>query len=615
MPSIPSGDQRVRQAPLPSIRQNPNLPIEAFGGGAALTPMLAAGQIIKGHADVIQQMKDDEIKLELSELRRGMNEKENALIRDPKTGAINRRGKDAVGVYTELGTAFDEFVKGEIEGRSPFVQQQYLEMADVRRQSILGWAAGHENQEAQQWKKEEYGASIESSKNRAASSANEADVSLELMMIYDQVAERGGDEGWGKEHIAATMNAHETDIHNRVVNKLLSEEMWGEANLYFDKYKDGINPEVRRVLNERIESQSLLGEAYKLADEYTSPRVELSREEGVQAAYYVEPTEAEALKRVDGYTGPNADKIKAKVPSLIKQRFALKKKAREEMHDAAFTHAVKTLEETRSLDAVKQDSEMYLETFTLTDRNRLEAREKRLQSGQDVKTNPLKLTEFYALSERELETMSDGEFLEWAEHLSKREMENAAKHMGRAKKPEEFKAWASDNDLLIKGMIAGNIGGLEQGDTMKEVKKSPTKSKAYQEFKGQIDAARAAFNVNKKRDPDQDELQKMIDRAALEQVRVIGYIGSNEWWTWDYDKRVSAMVDEDYEKLEFGATDVELTNLRQEAFESGDQIFRTANAMTNREFYNSFPERVNRAYVELKRQASSETLRAALTGK
>ena len=582
MPTIPSGQRRVGASPLPSIRQDADLPIEAFGGGQALTPTRAVVAGIQGYSDTLQKMSDDKDNIALSEARRAMNDQEEAL----EAAAMGRLGKNAFGVLGDTTKSFDEFVKSSSKNLSPRIVRQYLDMADVRRHSIVGKVRGHEFAQTREAKKDEYSASIESSKNRAAYLADDLGVKTETAIIYGEVLDRAREEGWGPESVKAEISQHESDLHKRVIGKILADGDPIRAREYFKTYGKSIEPTTAAVLNKHIESEALEGESRQFATRFMTPYPSAD-------GFQYQPELEDAVKRVDEIKfddGVYQEKVRQRTERIIRQEYAQKKQEQTQKHGAAFSAAAKAVEQSGSVDQIKADPELWFEVLTDTDRTRLERRAERLSKGQDVKTNLTKFAEFYAKTEDELLAMDEGEFMEWGDHLSKKDYNTARNHWLLARKPDEFKSAYTDNQLMLKGMAEGNVGGVGKTDTMADISKSRKKEKAYFEFKERVDSAKAAFFAKHKKMPGDDDLQKIIDKLALEKVTI-----DNPWYIGDAEVLISELTDEQITGREFLISEEDKALLKRFEATSGKKASQ---------------EQINRAYLALRQQKDRKEIEA-----
>ena len=591
MPSIPSGQQRVGPSPLPGIRQNPNLPIEAFGGGRALAPLAAAGQVIDGAVQIAQKMAEDDDKLELSQAKRALDRFQIKT----RNQAQSRKGANAKNLFSDVDTGYEKFTNDYEKGlKSNRVKQMFREMADSRRHEELGWAAGYQHKEHEREKGLEYDAAVESSKKRAAALANDPDVEIERRAIYGEVADRATDQGWGPDYTKMEMATHESELHKRVIGKILADGDPIRARDYIGKYGKFIEPTTAATLDQHIQREALEGESRRLADEATSLVGKASSDESAPGPYLVEPTREEAMAKIDKMKFADAvygEKVKKRAETLVRQEFTLREQIRTEKRKSALDAAYQSVEKNASVEEVKADPDIWLNVLTPSDRTGLENRANRLAKGSDIKTDWQKFAEFKGLTQDELLGMGIGELTDrYGEHLGRKEFEKAKLHWASARKPEEFKSAMSDNQIVLKGMAEGNVGGVRIGDTMADINKSNKKSKAYSDFLERVESAKAAFHAKEKKNPNDDQLQKIIDKLALEKVTI-----DNPWYIGDAEVLITELTDEQIATKEFLISEEDKDLLNRFEAVSGKKASQ---------------EQINRAYLALRQQKDQKEIEA-----
>ena len=242
MPTVPRAQRTVETAPL-------------RGGQLAQAPAGAFGGMEKVFSEAERIYENERVKLDearLSEERRVFFDQfEYPSIYDPKTGAANLRGRDAIGIGQKIDADFDTFVSERMKGLSTERQRQaYQQWAVSRKEGIRKWSAGHEAAQVEAYMENEHNAGIESAKERG--SVNPANAPLELAYIRQQVAQRGQDKGWGEDFINQELKKHETDLHSRVLGNLLANDQDEAAKAYYDANETAIDPDRRRELLPKI---------------------------------------------------------------------------------------------------------------------------------------------------------------------------------------------------------------------------------------------------------------------------------------------------------------------------------------------------------------------------
>src|SRR3972149_1670780 len=135
-PTVPRAERSVGTQALPGVRL-PSVPEGAFSG---MEKTFGAAEKLYEN----ELINLDETRL--SEERRVFFEQfEYPFIYDPKSGAVNRRGRDAIGVGIDVEKNADTFVADRLKGLGNERQKAaYKQWAESRKEGLRKWAAGHE---------------------------------------------------------------------------------------------------------------------------------------------------------------------------------------------------------------------------------------------------------------------------------------------------------------------------------------------------------------------------------------------------------------------------------------------------------------------------------------
>lgn len=143
---VPQFNQpEVATQAAPTVRRDPSLPIEAFGGGAAAQGLVSAGQALQQFAAEQKQKADATA---LMEADNAAWEAEKTYFHNPDTGLFGKSGKEAVGYQSEALKAYEGEI-AKIEGT--LTKEQRLRFRGViqnRRQSLDAQSLRYVAQEA-----------------------------------------------------------------------------------------------------------------------------------------------------------------------------------------------------------------------------------------------------------------------------------------------------------------------------------------------------------------------------------------------------------------------------------------------------------------------------------
>lgn len=201
----------------------------------------------------------------VSAARRALDDWERSAIFDPEKGAITRRGENAFGVADELGKSFDDTAGKVAEGLSPRQQQAFQEIADSRRNQVLGWADKHVLRERESFEEGEYQADVKSFQERAALLPEKAPG--ELAMLQQRTIGYLRARGRSTQEIAAAVRENTDKAHVAVVDSLLSADQEDAAVKYFEANKAGMSPEVSARVGQEVRERGALIAAQRNADD------------------------------------------------------------------------------------------------------------------------------------------------------------------------------------------------------------------------------------------------------------------------------------------------------------------------------------------------------------
>jgi succinate dehydrogenase flavin-adding protein (antitoxin of CptAB toxin-antitoxin module) len=267
VPRLNQDEAQPQTRAFANVKQMAEIPDEAFGGGEGVKRVNRA---VQGLGQTVQKYQEDERaradQTRLLEERRALNDWEVQSIYDPEKGAINRRGKDALGLPDELDQSFSKFVQEREKSLNSDTQRMaFRQLVDARKAQVNQWTSQHVGQQMKIVEEAEFGASLESSKERA--SINPANIPLESNFLKQQVMTKAQREGWGPEQTNTELRKHDTDLHTRYISRLLSEKNGMAAKDYFASVKDRLDPDAAAKLQPAIDEVFRRGEGQRISDE------------------------------------------------------------------------------------------------------------------------------------------------------------------------------------------------------------------------------------------------------------------------------------------------------------------------------------------------------------
>jgi len=265
MPRIPvlNGPQVEAQtgqfAPIKDVAQP-----DSFGNGPALQNVVASAakvyQVQKKNADDVAIMSADQ---KLSALQ-------TQLLYDPKTGAMNRRGKDAFGAVQETGDSFTQGID-EIESTLSDNDQKaaFRKMAMQRQSEVSNSLNKHVSVESQKYDIEQTSALVKTEQDAVTKNPYDQDrVASSLFRQQQSIAALGQRMGMPPEKIAEGISEAQTATHAAVINTMLAQGNDLKAKEYYDANVDQIVGKPKEHLTKDLEAGSVRGESQRKAAEF-----------------------------------------------------------------------------------------------------------------------------------------------------------------------------------------------------------------------------------------------------------------------------------------------------------------------------------------------------------
>lgn len=360
MPQVPIyNDNQVRQQALPGVRVQEAGNLETFGGGSVLS---RPEQALSGLNQQVTKLAEEETaranETRINEKRRLLNDWELQNVYDSKNGAIAKTGKNAFGVPQELEDSLKKFQDEQIKDLSTDAQRNaFQQLIDSRKGEVLKWANGHVRTNANAVEEAEYGAGIESSKERA--SADPKNVPLETAMIKQAILKRSQQMGWDAEQTKQELQKHESDLHSRAINTMLTNEQTDAAVQYLNNVSPNLDPDVKNKLVKEVEEGSVRKQSQQLSDQIASQTKSLSD------AY-------EKTKDIQD------SKVRDATVARLKDHFAMMKAAENEREERISKQAFDIIETNPSRDAIPPS---VWQAMPLQARNAADARIRQLREG------------------------------------------------------------------------------------------------------------------------------------------------------------------------------------------------------------------------------------------
>lgn len=230
MPTVKGYDgPNVETAPLQGGRSSASYSSESPLGNALST--------IGGKVFADEMKRQDQVAFLESD--RKLGEWENKNLYDPKSGALNKRGKDAFGVPDEVGKNFDGYVEELRKGLKNERQRVTFDRAaSTRRKDINNTLSRHVFAESRKFEESETENYVANATQSAILNNNDPErVSLELGRAETAVRDFASRNGMGAEYVKQKVAQVRSNTHVGIVDRFLANGQDRTASEYFKANK------------------------------------------------------------------------------------------------------------------------------------------------------------------------------------------------------------------------------------------------------------------------------------------------------------------------------------------------------------------------------------------
>lgn len=535
------GEPRVQEAATPGVRAPSNAPIEAFGGGAAAQPFAALGNFAETQEKIALDEEAQAARYRLGEEKRAADQWEQDNLYNPEKGILSRMGKNAAGADKEALDSFDKFTKEREGGLNGKYQQAFRESMADRKLAILGIVQQHQKKQIAAWKDGEYQANLESSKERAAPLAtlgHPGPFRGEVDFLKTQIRTRAAEEGWDDKVLERELLKHETDVHARVIEGLLSAQQGKRAAGYLKVASERMDPDIVRKLTPAVEDGSRLAQAQSVADEmWRAPPTSFAQiralTEGIQ--------DAELRKAVDGEA---------------KRRLAEDEADVQDAQKRDFVTAFNEIQKTRDINML---SPLLVRSLSPEQQRSLRIEHDHLNSKKDRVTNEKAYTAIWMTPRAQMATWGEADLLKAKADLSATDYKKLVDTVSdlRNGKGEKYASQYGDEEMRLRAMGKAGFAGAKSSDTLADISKDDKKAAAFGLLKEAVENKLSAYYATHKKNADDDQKKKYVAEAALDlsrEVVVKRYDVGIDWLDSDEKTRLGDLEDADIEDIDVPAS-------------------------------------------------------------
>lgn len=234
MIKLPEYQPRGQTAALPTPNVSARLSPDQIDGGMGK----ALGQIGQQFADIAIKEKDAADTTAVLEADRKLSQWQAGALYG-ENGALNRKGKDTLGLPDETSKAFDSYYSEVAAGLTSDKQRMALsKLSADRRESLMRTLYQHSSSEMERHYDGEFKASIDTARSAAALAYGDPKkVDEELQRGAKIIAANAVRKGLGEEARTAQLQQWSSTVHRDVVSRMLDENPM-QAQQYLEQNRD-----------------------------------------------------------------------------------------------------------------------------------------------------------------------------------------------------------------------------------------------------------------------------------------------------------------------------------------------------------------------------------------
>lgn len=497
MPTVPRYSPQADQARTPTVRIDPNQPIETFGGGAAAAAVpgaiIAAGDRFQKYVKEAKAEADD---VAATSAYEKLVKKKNELIWDGQNGAVNKKGKDALGVMQEYGPQFEEYhaqIQSELSNEdqrravSKLYARENLEFTNTLQKHVFT--------ESKNLTDMTTAAAIQATQDDAILNyQNPGKVQEALARQKELLNKKAVINGYSPEIIAEQSKEEESKTHAGIVERMLANGEDLTAQKYYEQVKSGLVAPVAVKLDAAVQEGSIRGESQRQSSDIMS-KYGSDQKKALEAARQIEHP-----------------RVQEETVQEIKRRFAENEQIKKANEELLFTTAANTAEKTKD----RPDPSVWA-GLTLQQRNAIDNRIEQLRKGLQPQTD---WESFYDLRTQASTPELQDKFLQTNLLMYRSKLADS-----------EFKELITVQTALRKGDGSADkhLDGYRTdagivNDTLSLIGVDPTPKSGSEDakkvalFRRQVDQAIAAESRATGKKPSNERVQQIVDSMTVKGI-------------------------------------------------------------------------------------------------
>lgn len=373
MPRVPVVDgPQLRSTALGGARVRAVASEEAFGGGRANEGIDRA---LNQTVDIFQREAEKANELAVLEADTKAVRHKNSLFYDEKSGAMTRKGKDAIAAVGEYTDQWDKSTKEIEESLSnPAQRRAFRARAEGHKTELNGQLQKHAFMESQNYDTEQTQARVAVAQEEAVLNYKDPFIVGRNLQVQEAEIKKHAERlGLPPEKAQLMLQESKSKTHSQIIERMLVSGNDLEADAYAKSNKDQFTGQDSLRVEKLLEDGSLRGGSQRFTDDVMKRGLTMSQ----------------ALEEAKSIENP---KLRDAAASRVREEFQIQKIAREDQQTKIFENASNILESAKGdLGRIKPSTWAAMD---MNQRQALEQRSRQLKEGTPAATNWDKYYEF-----------------------------------------------------------------------------------------------------------------------------------------------------------------------------------------------------------------------------
>lgn len=496
MITIPSyGPSQVAPTGTPSVRVQQDAPIENFGGGQAVASAAGAvSQAAKDANDVFLEQKKQADNAIGQDVYAKLTAKKNDLIYNPQSGALTKKGQDALGVTNSFGDQYNKYaddLAGTLQNDEQ--RRQFEHFKRVVGGDLNDTLTKYTFDQSQKLQVEISQNAVKTAQedgilNYHDAGKVESSIELQSNLLTNTMKAAGQPQAVIDHSVAEAKST----TYAGVIDRMLVNGQDMAARSYYNQVKSSLTASDTVAIEKSLETGNMRGESQRRSDDIVDKNDNMS----------------DALEEARKIEDP---KLRDETSKRVKEYFSDQSQAKKQDEDDRFEEASGLLEKTKNLNSIPP--QMWANMSSSQHRS-LETRFTQLRDGIEPQSNG---ETYYNLQQTAVTPELRDKFLgtnllEYRHQVTSGEL-SSLMDMQKSMRKSDGEADDTIRGLRTRTQVVNET--LKSIGIDPNAKDSGTANKVLQ-FQRQIDDQIAEYNKTNNKKPNATEMQKMADNLVVQ---------------------------------------------------------------------------------------------------